>query len=126
VILAVLIVVAGLAPTLWVFAAAWLVLGVANGVVNTDVSTLVLTRTPEAVRGRVLASVNALVRGSSLGAMLLGGAAGTWLGPRTTFVAAGALSLAVGLVLLARIRRVVPTLQMPTHADSSAPPVFYA
>jgi MFS family permease len=126
VILAVLIVVAGLAPTLWVFAAAWLVLGVANGVVNTDVSTLVLSRTPEAVRGRVLASVNALVRGSSLGAMLLGGAAGTWLGPRTTFVAAGALSLAVGLVLLARIRRVVPTLQMPTHPDSSAPPVFYA
>ena len=107
VILAVLIVVAGLAPTLLVFAAAWLVLGVANGVVNTDVSTLVLSRTPEPVRGRVLASVNALVRGSSLGAMVLGGAAGTWLGPRTTFVVAGALSLAVGLVLLARLRRVL-------------------
>jgi MFS family permease len=106
VILAAAIVVAGLAPTLWVFAAAWLVLGVANGVVNTDVSTLVLSRTPESVRGRVLASVNALVRGSSLGAMVLGGAAGTWLGPRTTFVAAGALSMAVGLVLLARVRRV--------------------
>jgi MFS family permease len=107
VILALAIVVAGLAPSIWVFATAWLVLGVANGFLNTDVSTLLLSRTPEAVRGRVLASVNALVRSSTLGAMVLGGAAGTWLGPRTTFVAAGVLSMTVGLLLLARMRRVL-------------------
>jgi MFS family permease len=105
VILALAIVVAGLAPSIWVFATAWLVLGIANGFLNTDVSTLLLSRTPDAVRGRVLASVNALVRGSTLGAMVLGGAAGTWLGPRTTFVAAGVLSMTVGLLLLARMRR---------------------
>ena len=112
VILALAIIVAGLAPTLWVFAAAWLVLGVANGVLNTDVSTLVLSRTPEQARGRVLASVNALARASALGAMVLGGAAGTWVGPRATFVAAGALSMVVGLVLLARLRRVAAALRL--------------
>src|SRR5262245_19110483 len=117
-ILAVMSAAAGLAPTLWVFGAAWLVLGVANGAVNTDVSTLVLSRTPEAVRCRVLATLNALVRGSALGAMVLGGAAGTWLGPTTTFVAAGALSLAVGLVLLGRIRRVART----PHSSTSVTP----
>ena len=122
VILALAIVVAGLAPSLWVFAAAWLVLGVANGFLNTDVSTLVLSRTPEPVRGRVLASVNALARGSALGAMVLGGAAGSWLGPRTTFVAAGVLSMAVGLALLARLRRVLArTEASPELATARSP-----
>jgi MFS family permease len=99
--------VAGLAPSLWVFAAAWAAVGVANGLINADASTLLLSRTPDAFRGRALASVNAMVRGSSLGAMALGGAPGTLLGARGTFVAAGALSLVVALALLGRIRRAV-------------------
>ena len=107
VVLALAILVAGLAPTVWLFALAWLVLGLANGVLNADVSTLLLSRAPEAVRGRVLANVTALARGSALGAMILGGAAGSWLGPRGTFVAAGAVSAVVGIVLLVRIRRVL-------------------
>jgi MFS family permease len=114
--LALAIVVAGLAPTLWVFALAFLALGLTNGVLNADVSTLLLNRTPDSARGRVLANVNAMARGSALGAMTLGGAAGTWLGPRPTFVAAGALSTVVGLVLLVRIRRVL------AGASSSAEP----
>jgi predicted MFS family arabinose efflux permease len=105
--LAVGLLLAGLAPSLWVFAAAWAVVGVSNGIVNADASTLLLSRTPDASRGRVLANVNALVRGSALGAMALGGAAGTLLGPRPTFVAAGGLSVVVAALLLARIRRVV-------------------
>jgi glucose dehydrogenase len=38
--------------------------------------------------------------------MALGGAAGTLLGSRPTFVLSGLLMVAVGLVLLRRIRRV--------------------
>jgi predicted MFS family arabinose efflux permease len=105
--LAVAILIAGLAPTLVVFALAWLLLGLMNGVLNVDVSTLLLNRTPEAARGRALANVNAMARASSLGAMALGGAAGTLLGPRGTFVAAGALSTVVAAVLVVRIRRVL-------------------
>jgi MFS family permease len=90
---ALMLVVAGLAPMLWVFAVAWTVLGVNNGIVNVDVSTVLLNRTPDAARGRVLAGVNAMLRGSALGAMALGGALGTALGDRATFVAAGLLML---------------------------------
>jgi MFS family permease len=87
--LALAIVGAGSAPTLWVFAAAWAVAGVCNGIVNADTSTVLLHRTPESSRGRVLARVNGMIRGSALGAMALGGAAGSLLGPRATFVGAG-------------------------------------
>jgi MFS family permease len=105
--LALAIVTAGLAPTLAVFAVAWLILGLMNGVLNVDASTLLLNRTPESARGRALANVNAMARASALGAMTLGGVAGTLLGPRTTFVAAGALSAVVGGALVVRIRRVL-------------------
>src|SRR5439155_4051090 len=96
---------AGLAPSLVVFAVAWVVVGVSNGFVNADASTLLLSRTPEFCRGRVLAKVSAMVRCSSLGAMALGGAAGTLLGPRTTFVVSGTLMAAVAAVVVGRIRR---------------------
>lgn len=111
--LAVGLVLGGLAPSLAVFAAAWTVVGAANGMLNTDVSTLLLTRTPEAYRGRVLARVNGLVRGASVAALGLGGVAGSLLGPRTTFVAAGALMAATALALLARFatRRPTPTVE---------------
>jgi MFS family permease len=103
--LAAALVVGGLAPSIWIFAVVWGALGVANGVVNADVSTLVLTRTPERSRGRVLARLNAMVRGSALGAMALGGAAGAALGPRVTFVASGVLMTIVGATVLVHVRR---------------------
>jgi MFS family permease len=104
-VLAIALALAGLAPTILIFAAAWAVVGVGNGMVNVDVGTLVLSRTPEACRGSVLARVNAMARGSSLGAMAIGGVAGTLVGPRATFVGAGTLMAAVAVVLLARFRR---------------------
>jgi MFS family permease len=119
--LAFAILTAGLAPTLAVFAVAWLVLGLMNGVLNADVSTLLLNRTPEAARGRVLANVSALARGSALGAMALGGAAGTVLGPRATFVAAGALSTVVAGALVVRIRRVLGGFAAAAGHVASAP-----
>jgi MFS family permease len=112
--LALALITAGLAPTIAVFAVAWLILGVLNGALNADVNTLLLNRTPEAARGRVLANVNAMARGSALGAMALGGATGTLLGPRSTFVAAGALGAVVAGALVVRIRHVL---------SGSAPPI---
>jgi MFS family permease len=104
-VLALLLVVAGAAPTLLVFGAAWAIVGIGNGIVNADVSTLLLTRTPERARGRAIAAVNGMARGSSLGAMALGGVAGAVLGPRVTFVVAGALAAVVSTAVLVRIRR---------------------
>ena len=102
--LAVALALGGLAPSIWIVAALWCALGVANGIVNVDVSTLVLERTPERLRGQVLARVGAMTRGSALGAMALGGATGAVLGPRATFVASGVLMAVVGTALLVRIR----------------------
>jgi MFS family permease len=113
-VLALLLVGGGLAPTLWVFAVAWTALGVCNGMVNTDVSTLLLSRTPEASRGRVLARVNAVVRGSSLGALALGGAAGTLFGPRPAFVLAGGLMALAAIAVLVLIR---PAIARAALAD---------
>jgi predicted MFS family arabinose efflux permease len=66
---------------------------------------VLLNRTPESSRGRVIAWVNGIIRGSALEAMALGGAAGTLLGPRATFVGAGAVSVVVAILLLVRVRR---------------------
>jgi MFS family permease len=118
----VLLALAGLAPAIWVFAAAWAFLGVANGFANVDASTLALSRTPESHRGRVMASVNGLVRGSSLVAMLLGGVAGSLLGPRTTFVAAGSLMALVAVVLYRRLTTTPSAARGQTAAAPSSPP----
>jgi MFS family permease len=114
-ILGVTLALAGLAPALWIFAVAWTLLGVSNGFVNVDASTLLLSRTPERRRGRVLATVNGMVRSSSLVALLIGGLAGTLLGPRETFVAGGSAMALVALGLALRLR---PQLTRTPSADS--------
>jgi MFS family permease len=121
-VLAVTLGLAGLAPGVWVFAAAWAFLGVSNGYANVDGTTLLLGRTPDFCRGRVLATVNAMIRGSSLVAMVLGGLAGTLLGPRETFVVAGALMAVAAVALLARITRTLSADSARSAATPSAPP----
>src|SRR5262245_10451285 len=113
---------AGLAPTVWIFAAAWLLVGIGNGIANVDASTLMLSRTPEFCRGRVLTTVNAMVRGSSLAAMLLGGLGGTLLGPRTTFVVAGSLMAVAAVALLVRLTRTLSADSVRSAATPSAAP----
>jgi hypothetical protein len=70
----------------------------------------------------VLATVNAMIRGSSLVAMVLGGLAGTLLGPRETFVAAGGLMAVAAVVLLVRITRTLSADSARSAAAPSAPP----
>jgi MFS family permease len=120
--LAVALGLAGLASTVWIFAAAWAFVGIGNGIANVDASTLMLSRTPEFCRGRVLATVNGMVRGSSLAAMLLGGLGGTLLGPRTTFVVAGSLMAIVAVALLVRLTRTLSADSARGGATPSSPP----
>jgi MFS family permease len=114
-VLAVCLVAAGLAPTLLVVAAAWALLGVANGVLNTATSTLLMTRVPDASRGQVIAALMGATRGFSLGALALGGLAAGAFGPRATFVVSGVLALAVTLMLAVRLAGV------PSDEGSGAP-----
>lgn len=86
---------AGLAPSVAVLAGAFVLLGVANGALNTTTSTLVSTRVPDAVLGQAWAALGGLSRACSVGALALGGLVGSLLGPRTTFVGSGAACLLV-------------------------------
>ncbi|GAA2798612.1 MFS transporter [Kribbella solani] len=64
-------------------------IGLGSGMLNAATSALVVTRSSDAVRGRVIAALNGTARSCSIFAMLLGGLAGTLLGPRGTFVTGG-------------------------------------
>lgn len=104
-VMATAVVAAGLAPTITVLAGALALLGVANGAVNASTMTLLLTRTPEQLRGRTVAAVTGVGRACSVIAMALGGLCGAVLGPRPTFVGSGVLSLMVAGWLALRMRR---------------------
>ena len=104
-VLAAMLITAGLAPNLLALAATWTVAGLALGTLNIAISTLLVTRTPDERRGQVLATAQGLSRGCSLGATALGGLLGAALGPRPTFVWAGAAALLVSLILGLRVRK---------------------
>lgn len=119
-VMAAALVVAGLSPSLLLLGAAWAVLGVANGVLNTSTSTLLIVRVPEASRGQVIAALMGASRAFSLGALALGGLAAGTVGPRATFVVSGALALAVTVVLAVRVLGVQSE---PVEVEAQPPPV---
>jgi MFS family permease len=80
-------------------------IGVGSGMLNAATSALVVTRSAEAVRGRVIAALNGTVRAFSILALLLGGLAGALLGPRGTFVTCGVACVAAAVVLGAVVTR---------------------
>jgi MFS family permease len=64
-------------------------IGLGSGILNAATSALIVTRSAEHVRGRVIAALNGTVRSFSILALMLGGAVGALLGPRPTFVICG-------------------------------------
>jgi hypothetical protein len=93
---------AGLAPTLW-GAAVWLVVsGALFGVCPVIGWTLVQTRAPAPVRGRIVALITLGITGLQPLSLALAGVAGDALGPRILFVAGGGAAIVSGLYGLAR------------------------
>jgi MFS family permease len=86
-----------------------LAIGFGSGMLNAAVSTLMVTRSAEVVRGRVVAALNGTARSCSLFALLLGGFLGAVLGTRMTFVTCGvacAVAAVIGAVLVLRVKGV--------------------
>jgi len=82
------------------------VAGVGAGALNVAATTLVLYRTPDAVRGRVQAGLNGLLRSAGIGALGVGGLAVGIFAPDTVFVLSGvaiAVAAAAALPLFRRI-----------------------
>ena len=93
--------------------------GVAHGVKNVLLRTLIHERAPESMRGRVFAAYNGARNGAELGALALGGIAVGAFGARAALLAAGLGPAAIGaacLLLLITRRRVAAA---PTPDEGS-------
>jgi MFS family permease len=95
---------AALAPFA-VVPAAWMLLplsvlgGIGNGYAGACFSTLLVSRTPDAERGRVSAAANAAVGGAQGISLLVGGTVAAVLSPRTIYAVAGLAGVAVAVVI---------------------------
>jgi predicted MFS family arabinose efflux permease len=74
--------------------------GVAHGVKNVVLRTLIHERVPEHLRGRGFALYNAARNGAELGALALGGVLVGVIGSQAALLLSGALPLAIGLAAL--------------------------
>jgi MFS family permease len=90
----------GISPTVWLVGGLLTVGGVCIGAFETWIGTVVLTRPPDHIRGRVEATINGTMRGFTILAMALGGVLGATIGPRATYVACGGLVALVAPILL--------------------------
>ena len=84
-------------PAAWMLIPLSVVGGTGNGYATACFSTLLLTRTPDAARGRVTAAVNAALGGTQGLSLLTGGAVAAVLSPRAIYAAAGLLGLAAAI-----------------------------
>jgi len=95
---------AALAPFA-VVPAAWMLLplsvlgGIGNGWAGACFSTLLVSRTPDAERGRVSAAANAAFGGAQGVSLLIGGAAAAVLSPRAIYAAAGLAGVTVAIAI---------------------------
>jgi MFS family permease len=97
-----------LSTVLWMALIGFTFGGVAHGVKNVLLRTLIHEQAPEALRGRVFAAYNGARNGAELGALVLGGVVVGALGARAALLAAGLGPAAIGaacLLLLVTRRR---------------------
>ncbi|WP_353951432.1 MFS transporter [Knoellia sp. S7-12] len=94
----------GLAPTLWAYAVSAFVIGLALGIVNALIFTLLLREIAEGDRGKVVALVSGLSRTATIGALAIGGVLGTQLGTRTAYVVCGVVGLLIAATAALRVR----------------------
>jgi MFS family permease len=89
-----------LATGAWIALIGFSLGGVAHGVKNVLLRTLIHERAPEALRGRAFAAYNGARNGAELAALVLGGIAVSALGARSALLAAGLGPAAIGLTCL--------------------------
>lgn len=98
-------------PVIWVALIGFTFGGVAHGVKNVLLRTLIHERVPDALRGRAFAAYNGARNGAELGALVLGGIAVGALGARAALLIAGLGPAAIGggclLLLVIRHRAAV-------------------
>jgi MFS family permease len=106
----------GLAPTVLAVTPLAVLGGLGNGLMNSCVSTLVVTRTDHQVRGRVSAALNGAVNGASVVSLAAGGGLAAWLAPRDICLIAGALGLIAASIAAVRVTAATRRLAVPASS----------
>jgi MFS family permease len=91
---------AALSPVLWPALIGFVFGGIAHGVKNVLLRTLIAERVPEALRGRAFAAYNGARNGAELAALALGGLVVGAFGARAALLAAGLGPALIGLACL--------------------------
>jgi MFS family permease len=91
---------AALSPVLWTALIGFVFGGVAHGVKNVLLRTLIHERVPDALRGRAFAAYNGARNGAELGALALGGLVVGTFGARPALLVAGIGPALIGLFCL--------------------------
>jgi MFS family permease len=113
----------GLAPRVILLAPVAVIGGLGNGMLNACVATLVVTRTPDGMRGRVSAALNGAVNSASVVSLAVGGGLTLLLDPRQLFLVAGGLGLAAGVLVAMRVRK-QGSLPGPARVPAAAQPAL--
>ena len=103
---------AAASPVLWTALLGFAFGGVAHGLKNVLLRTLIHERVPEALRGRAFAAYNGARNGAELGALALGGLVVGAFGARAALLASGLGPALIGLGCLLFLT--TPTLQRRT------------
>ena len=85
--------------------------GVAHGVKNVLLRTLIHERVPEGLRGRAFAAYNGARNGAELGALALGGLVVGAFGARAALLAAGLGPALIGVACLLLLTTTAPSVQ---------------
>lgn len=96
---------AGASPNFWFYLCVAVAVGLANACGNAANGALLMSRIPDAARGRVSSTLSGVMRLASVTALALGGVSGTLFGPRPTFLVGGLLGLTVIMVSALSILR---------------------
>jgi MFS family permease len=110
---------AAVSPVLWMALIGFVVGGVAHGVKNVLLRTLIHERVPEALRGRAFAAYNGARNGAELGALALGGLVVGAFGARPALFASGAGPALIGLVCLLLLTMRRRAAAAPTTIEGS-------
>ncbi len=112
---------AGLSPDFAVYLCFGLLIGLANTALNATFGAVLIGRTPEADRGKAIASLNGLVQVGMVVALVLGGTIGQAFGPRPTFVIAGVAAVAVAMASAVLASRKLSTLRSEQKKQRGQP-----
>lgn len=112
------VVLAGLAPSLWLTLAVLGLGGAANLVISTCRNAITQAYPDDSLRGRIQGALTIVLIGGPQAGTLLHGLAGSWLGPRRAICLGGLLTIATVVMIAAAAPRLWRRGQPPDHIRS--------